>query len=150
MKKIYKIFLTLIILFLIGIWIAPWRSQDIPLQVINNSYEPAENNSSEIRVDNDPLPAEKIAVIFGWERKQQKKQVSIKIEEKIEVVDWIKPLGYVIIAEEKKMYFFKNTKTDKVIQLTEDNIDKGWKLIKKENEHFLLESEGKKYIVENK
>jgi hypothetical protein len=135
---------------LIGIWIAPWRGRDIPLQVINNSYEPAENNPSEIRVDNDPVPAEKIAVIFGWEKKQQIERISKKNEEKIEVANWIKPLGYVIIAEGKKMYFFKNTKTDKVLQLTEDNIDKGWKLIKKENEHFLLESEGKKYIIENK
>jgi hypothetical protein len=118
--------------------------------VINNSYEPAENNPSEIRVDNDPVPAEKIAVIFGWEKKQQIERISKKNEEKIEVANWIKPLGYVIIAERKKMYFFKNTKTDKVLQLTEDNIDKGWKLIKKENEHFLLESEGKKYIIENK
>ncbi len=148
-KRIIEIILILTIIILIGIWIVPWKKKVISFKEKTDLSESAEYIIKSQKIEANSVAPEKIASLFGWEKTYKINNSVKKNQETPEVAIWLKPLGFIVSSDGKKFYFLKNNKTNRVLQLTENNVDDGWKLIEIANDELLLEFEGKKYIVRN-
>ncbi len=153
MRKIIEIVFVLCILVLLFIWVMPWKNREIDLQEAVHREESADVLLQARDERKPPVPPDNVAQLFGWKKREpvtipaDTPAVVEKVEEKIIPASWLKPLGYAIGQDSKKYYFFKDEKSNIVLQLSDDNSDNGWRLLEAKNEEFLLEHEGKKYIV---
>jgi hypothetical protein len=154
MNKVFHGILIVCILALLYLWIVPWKEKEVGHHGVLR-----EENTTDVVVETSvkhppEVSIEKIAFLFGWKKKPEKKNAppeplekSPPVEEKVISATWLNPLGYVIGADGKKYFFFKDEKSNKVFQLTDDNVESGWKLLDVEDGEFLLENGGKKFSV---
>ena len=63
------------------------------------------------------------------------------------IIDWIEPCGYYIGMEGRCCWFLENSRTQSIILLSEGGSHRGWRLVSKTEGGFLLEHDGKRYIV---
>jgi len=157
MSKVIHGIIILCILALLYFWIVPWKKKEINFQGVLDQ----KNTTNVIRETADlvspSVSPERVALLFGWKRKPAARPVTEilveeepPIEEKVVLATWLRPLGYAIGSDGKKYFFFKDEKSNKVLQLTDDNVDSGWKILDVSDAEFLLEYEGKKYSVSSK
>jgi hypothetical protein len=153
MRKIIEIVFVLCILVLLFVWVMPWKNREIDLREAVHRQETADILLQAHNERERTVPPDRIAVLFGWKKRKpvaisaDTPEVEEKVEEKITRASWLKPLGYVIGQDSKKYYFFKDEKSNIVLQLSDDNSDNGWRLLEAKEEEFLLEYEGEKYSV---
>ena len=146
-----------ILLILIIAVLAALALYQRPGKTVSFTYQPVPNEISESRAeeqkDQEQLatPIE-IAVLFGWREKTREKtaeEVVRVVEEKEPPVEtsWFKPMGFVGDEEGSRSYLFKDSRTGKVLSIALGSESRGWKLLKATDKEFLLEFEGKKYII---
>jgi len=154
MNKVLHGIFIICVFVLLYLWIVPWREKEVSHQGVLR-----EENTTDVVVETTKKhtsggSSETIALLFGWKKVPAKKTAPSKqlektppVEEEVISATWLKPLGYVIGSDGKKYFFFKDKKSNKVLQLTDDNVDSGWKLLEVKNGEFLLENGGKKFSV---
>jgi hypothetical protein len=153
MRKIIEIVFVLCILVLLFVWIMPRENKVIDLREEAHREESADVTLHALDERERPVPPDNVAQLFGWKKREPAAEPAVmpaveeKVEEKIIVAPWLKPLGYVIGQDGKKYYFFKDEKSNIVLQLSDDNSDNGWRLLEAKKEEFILEHEGEKYVV---
>lgn len=62
-------------------------------------------------------------------------------------INWLKYIGYIVVAEEEGKHYFKDTRKNTVIKLSAGQPDAGWSIIEITDSYFLLEYEQKRYII---
>ncbi len=67
-----------------------------------------------------------------------------------EKVSWLHFVAYVVASNEKKVYFFKNDQTGRVLMLTYNQPHEGWNLTRIETGTYVLEKENHSYMVSEK
>ena len=88
-----------------------------------------------------------VAAIFATEFYIEKHaDESVRSKETV-VIDWIEPCGFYIGEEGRCFWFLKNNKTNTIMLLPEGGRYRGWCLVEKSSEEFLLEHNGKSYKV---
>lgn len=152
MKWLADLILLLVITVLAGFMLFP-RSR----KTVSFNYQPIPNNEIESQAQEQKAqkrlakPRE-IAAFFGWGEKktdviEETAHVSVEKEPLPAEATWLKPIGF--IGEEKgsRSYLFKDSNTGKILSLALGVESKGWKLLEVTSEQFLLEFDGKKYII---
>lgn len=141
----YALILSVVILFVF--LIVPWRDRDIPTYEASvSSVAAVDRESAQIREKSFGSP-QNVAALFGW--KPKRKPVSAQGSgSSVERPAWLRSVGYAVGPDGNKYYFFKNERTGKIIQLAEGKADKGWSLVKRTEEYFILEFQGNQYSIE--
>ena len=153
MRKIIEIVFAFCILVLLFTWVMPWKNREIDLQEATPREEKAGVLPQPRGERERSVMPESVAVLFGWKKREpvappvETPEVEEKAEQQIIQASWLKPIGYAIREDSKKYYFFKDVKSNIVLQLSDDTSDNGWILLEANEEEFLLEYEGKKYSV---
>lgn len=147
MNKIYTVLLIVIIVAMSAVLTVPWKEKKYPFSVEGSVSHTGSSIYQMDMNENRYVSVETVASIFGWKKEYQSVVPKKGIQVKLEMAEWIKPLGFVKGSDDRKYYFMKDTRGNNIMVIAEGNTDNGWKLIKIENDHFVLEYEGMKYIV---
>ncbi len=150
-KGLADLFLLLIIAVLAALLLLPRAKERLSF-----NYQPVPNYSmknqdQEQKTQEQLAKPREIAVLFGWREKTGQgtieKTVEVVADDPIEEATWLKPMGFVSGQDGARNYLFKESKTGKVLTLASGVESKGWKLLEVTPEGFLLEFQGKEYII---
>jgi hypothetical protein len=104
----------------------------------------------------DFQPPETAAALFGYVKTAALKQENpVQPEQPVQSAppvnaDWIKYVGTITSEEGRLLYFFKNSRTGRMIRLSLSAPDRDWKMLAYEKGIFTLEENGIRYIVREK
>lgn len=91
--------------------------------------------------------AGEIAALLGWRKPKAAAAATRPPAEKPEPLGWLRPTGYIVGADGVRYYVFKDTRRNTVISVSLGVENKGWKLLEVSEVGFILEHEGKAYLV---
>lgn len=152
MKWLADLFLLLIIAVMAGLLLLPRAKERLSF-----NYQPVpnysmENQASEQKKQEQLAGPREIAALFGWREKtgagtiEKTAEVVAVKDDPIEATG-LKPMGFVSGQDGSRNYLFKESNTGKVLSLALGVESKGWKLLEVTPEGFLLEFQGKEYII---
>lgn len=152
MKWLADLFLLLIIAVLAALLLLPRAKERLSF-----NYQPVpnysmENQAREQKTQEQLAGPREIAARFGWREKTGEGTIE-KTAEVVAVKDdpieatGLKPMGFVSGQDGARSYLFKESNTEKVLTLALGVESKGWKLLEVTPEGFLLEFQGKEYII---
>jgi hypothetical protein len=150
MRKIADIILILSIPVLVYLLLVPGAKKEVGFR---EAVQPAVKTVPDAKGDTgvgQAVSPDNVALLFGWKKKPVKTPENREDHPAVEKpipAPWVKPLGYAVSPEGKKYYFLKDERSNQVLQLGGDSTDGGWKLLEVTDGQYLLEFEGKKYIV---
>ena len=151
--KIIEITLILIVAILIIILFFPWSEPEVNINIKTDgattdiTFIIAESENNII------VPPEQIARLFGW---APVTKVYIPVQKEPEIIEepqiinatWIDFTGIITQADGIKTYYFKNKQNNIIIELSlNEQEQRGWKLLKIMDDSFLLENDGKQFLV---
>jgi hypothetical protein len=146
-NKIFVVLLGIVVLALTAVLTAPWEER-VPSFSVKSKLSQTDTLMRQMDInENQYQSSETVASIFGWKKEKQSAINKKNIPVQLEKANWIKPLGFVRGSDDRKFYFLKDIRENNILVIEEGCIYNGWKLIEIENDHFVLEYEGKKYIV---
>jgi hypothetical protein len=151
--NIIEIALLFIVAVLIVILFFPWSEPEVNINIKTDiatsdiTLVPVESENNVI------VPPEQIARLFGWAPVQNiyvppKEEPEMIEEPQVINATWIAFTGTITRADVIKKYYFKNKQNNTIIQLSLNETEQsGWKLLKITEDSFLLENDGKQFLV---
>jgi hypothetical protein len=109
--------------------------------------EAVEQPDAEPQAPVDTRSVAEVAGLLGWSAPRAAASDSRPRAVEPEPLGWLKPTGYVVGEDGVRYYVFKDSRRNAVISVALGVENKGWKLLEVTEKGFVLEHEGKAYLV---
>jgi hypothetical protein len=131
--------------------LSPWKEHRNPIRARPvTSAAPAAATQPSASLTPLASPRQ-IAALFGWREPSQRSAAHARSQTaKPEEASWIRAVGYVVEQNGIRSYVFKDTRSGAIFSLKLGAVSKGWKLLEVREQDYLLEFEGKAYIIRRK
>lgn len=144
---IVELILLLVIPVSLVLVLVPWRSKATTIPAGPVQSRTARAKESAATDEKVLIQAAEIAELFGWQRKASPMPAVVPKQEAPVEANWFTNMGFVVGPDGKKTYLFKDGKSGQVVSLAQGESVRGWKLVEITEASFLLEFQGKEYII---
>jgi hypothetical protein len=149
-KIVGTVFLFLALFFLCSLFFKPFKECSFTLdrdcETLNEPARAISADDPRIETAYIRCP-EEVASMFATDLNKKAASDEKEAAPESVVIDWIEPCGYYIGTEGRSCWFLKNNRTKSIMLFYEGGSYRGWRLVSKTEGGFLLEHEGKSYIV---
>lgn len=145
--------LAALLVFLAALLLLPRPARPLPAPAGAMGEETAGSAGRPPSAPRQRAPAERIAVLFGWERKvvpppRPQPAPAPAPEAPPAPATWLKSMGWVVGQDGNRLYVFKDSRGGNVLSVPLGGQSRGWKLLEVlASGEFLLEFEGQRYTT---
>jgi hypothetical protein len=156
MRNLKNNLIDIVFLSILGVlllWIIiPWPFPQIEVKSSQEVFETKVEFSDEKKSQSN-VSLTKCAYLFGVRPPVYSSSTGLSTSAKPmdtgpEKASWLRYIGLIAESDGEKKYYFKDTRSNRVIKLSLGQADQNWTLSEIADSHFILKNEEKTYIVE--